>query len=150
MRPYKGLIMDNPNFKVLFENKVMTVGHVFETSFCINKFTNEEFAVFEFDNEPTCGLVGQYNDWCLIGGDVLVLKTWIDNTLRLVGELKDIFDLKLIDAYTIHVLTNPWMDGSEIWQVSLDLNQLSRPMTLTKIRDFNEYSDKPYSDKVVW
>jgi hypothetical protein len=150
MHPYKGLIIDDPNFRILFENTVMKVGHVFETSYCYNKLTKEEFAIFEFGNDPTCGLVGQRNDWCLIGGDVLVLRTWVDNTLRLVGELKEIFDLKLIDAYTIQVLTDPWADNSEIWQLTIDLNKLTRPLTLKKIRDFKEFVDKPYTDEVEW
>lgn len=150
MRPYKGFIKDDPNFKTLFENTVMTVGHVFETSYCYNKFTKEEFAIFEFDNHPTCGLVGQRNDWCLIGGDVLVLRTWVDNTLRFVGELKQIFDLKTIDDYTVQILTDPWAADSEIWQLTINLNRLTKPLTLTKIRDFKEYADKPYTDQVEW
>lgn len=150
MRPYKGYIKDDPNFKILFENTVMTVGHVFEASYCFNKLTKEEFGIFVFDNDPTCGLVGKKNDWCLIGGDDLVLWTWVDNTLRLVGELKEIFDLKLIDAYTVQILTDPWLDNPEIWQLAIDLNMLSRPITLTKIRDFKEYADKPYKDEVEW
>ena len=150
MRPYKGFIKDDPNFKTIFENIVMTVGHVFETSYCYNKLTKEEFAIFKFDNDPTCGIVGQKNDWCLIGGDLLVLRTWVDNSLRLVGELKQIFDLKSIDDYTVQILTDPWTNNSEIWQLTIDLNKLKRPLTLIKIRDFKEYVDKPYTDDVVW
>lgn len=150
MRPYKGYIKDDPNFKILFENTVMTVGHVFESSYCFNKFTKEEFAIFQFDNDPTCGIVGQNNDWCLIGGDILVLRTWVDNALRLVGELKNIFDLKQIDAYTTLILTDPWAKNSEIWHLSVDLNKLTRPLTLTKIRDFKDYFDKPYNENVKW
>lgn len=150
MRPYKGYIKDDPNFKILFENTVMTIGHVFESSFCYNKLTKEVFEIFKFDNEPTCGIIGQKNDWCIIGGDVLVLRIWVDNTLRLVGELKDIFDLKLIDGYTVQVLTDPWSDSPEIWQLTIDVNMLSQPLTFAKIRDFKEYADKPYTDEVVW
>ena len=150
MRPYKGFIKDDPHFKTLFENTVMTVGHVFETSYCYNKLTNEEFSIFEFDNEPTCGVIGQRNDWCLIGGNVLVLRTWGDNTLRLVGELKQIFDLKTIDDYTVQILTDPWANNPEIWQLKIDLNRLTRPLTLTKLLDFKSYADKPYTEDVEW
>jgi len=150
MRPYKGFIKDDPNFKTLFENTVMTVGHVFEMSYCYNKLTTEEFAIFEFDNDPTCGVVGQNNDWCLIGADVLVLRTWVDKTLRLVGDLKQIFDIKSIDAYTVQILTDPWADNPEIWQLTIDLNRLTRPLTLHKIGDYKEYADKPYTDKIDW
>ncbi len=150
MRPHKGFSKDDPNFRTLFENTVMIVGHVFETSYCFNKLTEEDFAIFEFSNDPTCGLVGQRNDWCLIGGDVLVLKTWVDNTLRLVGGLRHIFEIKSIDEYTVQILTDPWADNPEIWQLAIDLNRLTNPLTLHKIRDFKDYAEKPYTDKIDW
>lgn len=150
MRSDKGYIKDAPNFKILFENTVMTVGHVFESAYCFNKLTKEEFAIFQFYGDPTCGIVGQNNDWCLIGGDVLVFRTWLDNTLRLVGELKNIFDLKPIDAFTTQILTDPWSENAEIWQLSVDLNKLTRPLTLTKIKDFKGYVGTPYIENVEW
>lgn len=150
MRPYKGFIKDDPNFKILFDNTVMIVGHIYETSYYFNKLTKEEFPIFEFLDDPCCSIVGQNNDWSLIGGDVLILKTWVDNTLRIVGDLKQIFDLKSIDAYTAQILTDPWSENSEIWQVSIDLNKPTQPLTLTKIRDFKEYFDRPYSENIEW
>jgi len=150
MRPYKGYIKDDSNFKTLFENTVMTVGHVFETAYCYNKLTKEEFAIFQFDNDPTCALVGKNNDWCLIGGDVLVLRTWVDNTLRILGELKNIYALKIIDDYTIQILTDPWTEQSAIWKLEIDLTRLTRPTSLSKIKDFKEYVDKEYTEQIVW
>jgi hypothetical protein len=150
MRPYKGYIKDDPNYRILYENFIMSVGHVYETSYCYSKLTKEEFAIFQFDNDPTCGVVGNNNDWCLIGGDVLVLRTWVDNTLRLVGDLKQIFDIKIIDDYTVQILTDPWTNYSEVWQLTIDLNKLTRPLTLTKIKDFKNYVDKPYTENVDW
>lgn len=150
MRPYKGYIKDDTNFKIFFENTVMVVGHVFESSYCFNKLTKEEFAIFQFKNDPTCGLIGKNNDWCLIGGDILVLRTWVDNTLRVIGELKNIFDLKAIDNYTVHILTDPWTNESAIWELTIDLKKLTRPTSLIKIRDFTEYVDKPYTDQIGW
>lgn len=150
MRPYKGYIKDDPNYRILYESFVMSVGHVHETSYCCNKLTKEEFAIFQFDNDPTCGVVGNNNDWCLIGGDVLVLRTWVDNTLRLVGDLKQIFDIKIIDDYTVQILTDPWTSNSEVWQLTIDLNKLTRPLTLIKIKDFKNYVDKPYTENVDW
>jgi hypothetical protein len=151
MRPYKGYIKDDPNFKKLFENTVMLVGHVFESSYCYNKLTHEEFAIFRFNNDPTCALVGQNNDWCLIGGDILVLRTWVDNTLRTFDGIKDIFDLKALDAYLVQILTDPWTEQFSIWQLEIDLTRsAARPTTLHKIKDFKDYLDKPFTDKVEW
>jgi len=150
MRPYKGYIKDDSNFRTLFENTVITVGNVFETAYCYNKLTKEEFAIFQFDYDPTSAAVGKNNDWCLIGGDVLVLKTWVDNTLRLIDDLKNIYGLKTIDAYTIQILTDPWAEQSAIWQLEINLNRLTRPTSLIKVKSFKEYFDKPYTDQIAW
>lgn len=150
MKAYKGHTKDDSNFKILFENKVMIVGHIYEIAYYHNKLTKEELPVFEFEDDPTCAIIGQNNDWCLIGGDVLILKTWNDNALKFVDNLEQIFDLKCIDAYTAQILTDPWSENSEIWQVLIDLNKLTQPLTLSKIRDFKEYFDKPYSESIEW
>ena len=150
MRPYKGYIKDDSNFRTLFENTVMLVGHVSETAYCYNKLTKEEFAIFQFDNDPTCAIVGKNNDWCLIGGDVLVLRTWVDNTLRIIGDLKNIHGVKAIDAYTTQILTDPWAEHSAIWQLEINLNKLTRPTSLSKVTDFKEYFDKPYAEQIAW
>lgn len=150
MKPYKGYIIDDIHFKKFFENTVMVVGHVFESAYCFNKLTREEFGIFRFSYAPTCGMVGKNNDWCLVGGDILVLKTWADNTLRCIAELKDIFDLKAKDAYTVQILTDPWCEGSAIWELTINLNKLTRPVSLIKIRDFKEYIDKPYTNQIEW
>ena len=150
MRPYKGYIKDDQNFRTLFQNAVMLVGNVFGTAYCYNKLTREEFAIFEFDNDPTCAVVGKNNDWCLVGGEVLVLRTWVDNTLRMIGDVKEIYELKAIDAYTAQILTDPWTEQSAIWQLDIDIAKLTSPTSLFKIRDFKNYIDKPYTEQVVW
>ncbi len=150
MRTYKGYIKDDPNFIVLFENTVMMAGHVFEAAYCYNKLTKEELGIYDFDYDPTCAIVGKNNDWCLIGGDTLVLKTWIDKTLRIFEKLRNIWGLKTVDDYTVQILTDPWDEQSAIWQLEIDLSRLSRPVSLFKIRDFKEYIDKEYTDDVLW
>jgi hypothetical protein len=150
MRTYKGYIKDDQNFRILFQTSVMLVGHVFETAYCYNKLTTEEFAIFLFDSHPTCALIGKNNDWCLVGGEDLVLSTWADNTLRVIGDIKQIFDLKAIEGYTVEILTDPWTDLSAIWRLEINLRKLTRPTSLFRIRDFKDYIGKPYSEQVVW
>lgn len=150
MKANKGDAKDDSNFKILFENKVTIVGHIYEIAYYHNKLTKEELPIFEFENDPTCAIIGQNNDWCLIGGDVLILKTWNDNTLKLVNNLEQIFDLKYIDEYTAQILTDPWSENSAIWQISIDLNNITQPLILSKIKDFKEYFNKPYSENIEW
>jgi hypothetical protein len=150
MRPYKGYIIDDPNFRTLYENTVMVVGHVYETSYCINKLTKEEFAVFQFENDPTCGVVSTNNDWCLIGGEVLMLKTWKDNTLRMISEIKHVFELKIVGHYEVKILTDPWSEDAAIWELKIDLEKLSNPISIAKLRDFEELRNKPYMENINW
>ncbi|MCD1117962.1 hypothetical protein [Chryseobacterium turcicum] len=150
MKANKGDIKDDSNFKILFENKVTIVGHIYEIAYYHNKLTKEELPIFEFENDPTCAIIGQNNDWCLLGGDVLILKTWNDNALKFINNLEQIFDLKCIDAYTAQILTDPWSENSAIWQISIDLNNITQPLILSKIRDCKEYFNKPYSENIEW
>jgi hypothetical protein len=150
MTLHKGYINDNENFRKLFENTIMVLGHFFETAYIINKIIEEEIPIFEFDNDPTCGLIGKNNDWCLVGGDILVLKTWVDNTLRTFSELKSVHSLRAIDDYKVQILLDPWSEQSSIWQMEINLNKLTNPVTLFKMKDFSDYADKPYTDQIIW
>jgi hypothetical protein len=134
MRPYKGYIIDDPNFRTLYENTVMVVGHVYETSYCINKLTKEEFAVFQFENDPTCGVV----------------STNKDNTLRMISEIKHVFELKIVGHYEVKILTDPWSEDAAIWELKIDLEKLSNPISIAKLRDFEELRNKPYMENINW
>jgi hypothetical protein len=101
----------------------MLLGHFCESAYVYNKITKVEFGIFKFDNDPVCGLVG---------GDVLVLKAWFDNTLLLIGDLKDIHQLRLINEYSVHILTDPWTEESANCQLELDLNRLTRSKSYLK------------------
>lgn len=150
MRPYKGYIKDDKNFRPLSENTIMLLGHVFETAYIVNKITNEESPVFQFYGDPTCGLIGKYNDWCLVGGEILILRTGVDNSVRSIGEFKNIHSLKAIDDYKAQILIDPWSEESSIWQIEIDLHKLTRPVNLYKLKDFKDYVDKPYTEEIFW
>jgi hypothetical protein len=53
----------------------------------------------------------------------------LHNTLRVVGELKNVFELKAIDDYTVQILTDPWIKESAIWELTIDMKKLTRPTT---------------------
>lgn len=140
----------NSNFKVLDESFMMILGHVFEKVYCIEKSTRKETPIFDFYGDPTCGLIGSRNDWFLLGGDILILKTDKDNTVQPISNLTDIFELKLIDDYSALILTDPWSAKSAIYKLTIELNATIRKIEVEKIRAFNEYYNKPYSDSIEW
>ena len=123
MRPFKGYIVEQPGFRLLVENFVLVVGHLYEDAYCYNKITKEEIGIFRFEGDPTCAVIGANNDWCLVGGHVLVLRTFYDRTVRPVGDLKDIHDLRLVGPYLAQLLTDPWSGQSAIWQLDIIPNR---------------------------
>ena len=150
MHSYKGHLKDNPGFRPLYKNFSMLLGHIFEEVYCINLITNEEFGIWQFPSDPTCGVIGKNNDWCLVGSESLVLKTFFDRTVRPVGDLRNIHELRLINEYTAKILTDPWAEDAAIWQLEIDVNRFAPDIGLWKIRDFNDYTGKPYVEDVLW
>ena len=124
--------------------------HLYEDAYCYNKITKEEIGIFRFEDDPTCAVIGANNDWCLVGGHVLVLRTFYDRTVRPVGDLKDIHDLRLVGPYSAQLLTDPWSGQSAIWQLDIIPNRVAPSTILWKIRDFNDYVGKPYEENVPW
>jgi hypothetical protein len=150
MHPYKGYVVEQPEFLPLSETFVLVIGHLYEDAYCYNKITKEETGIFRFEGDPTCAIVGANNDWCLVGGHVLVLRTFYDRTVRLVGDLKDIYGLRLVSAYSAKILTDPWSTAPAIWQLDINPNHAAPSTNLWKIRDFNDYVGKPYEENVPW
>jgi len=112
--------------------------------------TNEEIGVWRFEDEPTCGVIGKKNDWCLIGGEILILKTFLDNTVRPIGNLQDIHEIRLVGESTAQILIDPWSENAAIWQLDLDLNRAAPRNSLWKVKDFKDYLGKPYEENVNW
>ncbi|NVK65031.1 MAG: hypothetical protein HWE22_10615 [Flavobacteriales bacterium] len=138
------------NFKTLDESLVCRLGYQFETACLIDKITNQITPIFEFYGNPTCGLIGNRNDWFLIGGEVLILKTNVDNTIQPIGDLKNIHSLKLLDDYAALILTDPWSEESAIYKLTITLNPTIRKIELKKIRNFTKYIDQSYTENIEW
>lgn len=136
MRSYKGYIVDQSGFRLLYKNFVMVLGHLYEDAYSYNKITKEEIDIWRFHHEPTCGLIGKNNDWCLVGGEGLILRTNFDRTVRQVGDLQNIHDLRLVNDYTAQILTDPWSEDAAIWQLEIDLNRVAPSIGLWKVKDF--------------
>ena len=150
MHPFKGYVKDQPGFRLLYQNFAMILGHLYEDAYYFNKLTNEEIVVWRFQYEPTCGVIGQNNDWCLIGGEILILKTFFDHTVRPIGNLQDIHEIRLVGERAAQILIDPWSENAAIWQLDLDLNNAAPRNNLWKVKDFKDYLDKPYEENVIW
>jgi hypothetical protein len=138
----------NPNFKTFFENDQLVLGHEFEQAYIFDKTSQETWQIFEFDNDPTCGVIGENNDWCLVGGQVLVL--WTKNLLEIIDHVEQIYELRLLAKNKAHILTDPWSGKSAIWELEIENNKTDLQYKLKKLKDFDDYFNKPYTENVFW
>jgi hypothetical protein len=147
----------DPNFIKLTETSAMVLGHVVNSAFMFNKQTSEEYSIFKFKREPTCGLIGRNNDWCLVGGNVLVLRTLADDCVRIFHDFKNIYQFKIVNDYSVQILINPWSQKASIWQLEINsikltspVNELEAPVNIFKVKDFKDYINKPTTEQIVW
>ncbi|MEP0009728.1 MAG: hypothetical protein ABJF72_11075, partial [Balneola sp.] len=58
--------------------------------------------------------------------------------------LKWVHSIRTKDSEKVEVLTDPWNRNSAIWEINIQTFEFK------KIRDFNDYKDKEYSETVNW
>ena len=97
-----------------------------------------------FYGDPDCGLIDQNNQWCLVGGSALIL--WNKKKILEINDanLCWIYAVRQTDANKVQILTDPFANNSAVWELD----------TLTtkfrKIRDFDNYKNKKYTDIIEW
>ncbi|TPE46417.1 hypothetical protein [Pontibacter mangrovi] len=134
--------MEKKNSHILAETNQLLLLHEWETASLINKENDSILWQEKYIGDPTCGLIDKSNEWAVVGGDHLTI--WIQGKTWIVNELSDIHSLRIENADTIEVLIDPWSSKSAVWKVNVNTLEKS------KIRDFREYRDKPYTEKVHW
>ena len=63
------------SFNILDETNELILGHIFENVFLINKRTNENLNLGDIFGDPSCGLISNKNDWCVVGGSNILVWT---------------------------------------------------------------------------
>lgn len=137
-------MMNNTDYIKIHETEKFVVGHVFEKAYLTDISTGQTILIGEFYGNPSCGLISNDNKWCLVGGSAL--RLWTENE---VYEVKDdnlywACKLKQTDTNKVEILIDPWADNSSIWEFDVETKE-SR-----KIKDFNNYKDKEYTDDIEW
>ncbi|HAD13979.1 MAG TPA: hypothetical protein DCF33_16260 [Saprospirales bacterium] len=136
--------------RIFSQTASIVIYHECETAFCLHKPSGESFPVHQFYGDPVCALIGRNDDWCLIGGDVLVLLWVQDRTTKIIDGLKWIFDLRIVNDMTIQILTDPWGEAPAIWELAIRPDYPNEPAQPIKIKDFPGYKNKPFTESVMW
>lgn len=135
---------NDPNYHELHANDKYSVGHVFENIYITNKIENKTINIGSMYGEPSCALISEENSWCIVGGSELLL--WKENT---VIEIKDdnlywACRLRQSDHEKVQILVDPWSEGSSIWELNI------HTLESEKIRDFDSYKGKTYTENIDW
>ncbi|WP_076665533.1 hypothetical protein [Pontibacter indicus] len=133
--------MDKISF-ILDETDQLLLLHEWETVFLLEKRDNSVLWKEKYVGDPTCGLIDKDNKWAVVAGDHLTI--WSQGKALNVAGLADIHSIRLEKADTLKVLIDPWSTRSAVWKVNV------KTLEKSKIRDFSEYRDKPYTEEVKW
>jgi hypothetical protein len=130
--------------RILDETDKYFIGHIYEDAYLIDKRLGEELVHDDFYSDPSCGLISKNNDWAIIAGEHLTIWRY-GKTVRMDNQdLRWIHSIRTHDQKTVELLIDPWSPHAAIW--ILDVTKLQ----FRKLRDFEDYKEKEYTDEVVW
>ena len=98
----------------------------------------------EFIGNPHCGLIDPDNKWAIVAGKHLTI--WRpEECIKIVDEeVNWIHSIRIKDSNTVEILTDPWKRNSAIWEIN------PQSYKYIKVKDFNDYKNKEYSENVIW
>lgn len=137
-------MIKNTNYKKIYETENFILGYIFEEAYLTNKITNQNILLSTFYGEPLCGIISKENSWCLVGGSRLVV--WTTDELFEIENKKLIwaYDIRQICKNKVEILIDPWSENSSIWEFNITTKEIR------KIKDFNEYKNKEYTEHIIW
>jgi hypothetical protein len=132
------------NYIKLHATEKFVVGHIFETAYLTDIDSGQTTIIGDFYGDPSCGLISNDNKWCLVGGSSI--KVWTENEVYEIKDdnLKWACKLRQIDSNKVEILIDPWADNSSVWEFNIKTKERK------KIKDFDKYRDKEYTDEIEW
>lgn len=129
---------------ILAETENLKLEHLYEAVYLIEKSTGKILFEDEFYGDPSCGLIDENEDWAIVAGEHLSIWTSYKWKRTDHEQLKWIHDLRSKDPYLVEILIDPFGENSSIWEIH------TRSFEFKKIRDFDDYRGREYSDDVIW
>ncbi len=138
------MITTDPNFRILNDTSIFTLGHVFECVYLVNKETLEQDVLGELYGDPIWGLISNNSDWAIVGGQSLIL--WQEPNYivhiedpELVGSIKG----RQTSPNELEILIDPWSDNSAVWLLNVDSLLIRKLATRDKLTS-------SYSEDIDW
>lgn len=129
---------------ILDETDRYFIGHIFDDAYLIDKRNGEEIFHDDFYGDPSCGLISKSNDWAIIAGEHITI--WRKGKITKIEqeEIRWVHSIRTNDDQIIEILIDPWADHSAIWTLDIKTYELK------KVKDFNDYKEREYTDDVLW
>ncbi|WP_128331556.1 hypothetical protein [Apibacter sp. HY039] len=137
-------MLSNPNFRKLDASDQWYLGHEFEDIYLVNLITLKSIELGSMYGDPTCGIIDKNDQWCIAGGEYIVI--WYNQKISFITDeiLKDTHAIRQIGSLKVEILTDPWSENCAIWELDIKSD------TIRKLKDFNYYNDKEYTENVIW
>jgi hypothetical protein len=130
--------------QILYETEKLKLESEYEYVALVDKLSGKILLKDEFYGDPKCGLIDKNNEWAIVAGEHLTIWTTLKSSIIESKDLQWIHSLRVKNQETVEVLTDPWSDISAIWELNL------RTFEVKKVRDFDIYRGKEYSEEVTW
>lgn len=129
---------------IICETDKLLLKHFFEEAVLIEKSTKRVLIEDDFYGDPTCGLIDVNNNWAIVAGDHLTI--WTRKMVRISQheDLRRIHALRVKDLDKVEILTDPYASNAAIWEIN------TKTCQVYKVKDFNNYKDKEYTENIIW
>lgn len=128
----------------LCETDKLLLIHEYESVKLIEKHSTKVLFEDDFYGDPSCGLIDSNNKWAIVAGEHISLWTPNKSKIFTLNDLKWIHALRIINLEHVEILIDPWSIDASIWQIN------TKTFSLKKIKEFNDYKNKEFTDKVIW
>jgi hypothetical protein len=128
----------------LYETDKLILENECEATFLIEKSSCKILFEDNFYGDPQCGLIDSKNNWAVVAGEHLTI--WTPEKTKVIDDekLKWIHLLRFKNEEIVEILIDPWSDNSSIWEINIKTFEYRR------IRDFDNYKNKEYSEIIDW
>lgn len=129
---------------ILCETDELILENKYEATRLKVKSTGKVLLEEDFYGDPCCGLIDAKNRWAIVAGDHLTI--WTSKQIQRIENenIQGVHALRLKDAETVEILIDPWSEISAIWELNIPT------VEIRKVKDFDAYKEKEYSDEVIW
>ena len=129
---------------ILYETDKLFLKYEYESVELVEKQTGKIIFQDDFYGDPSCGLIDTCNNWAIVAGEYMFIWTPSKFKTFKTNDFNWIHALRIKDSENVEILLDPWSNNAAIWELKIET------FNLKKIKDFNNYKNKEYTDKVIW